>query len=437
MNEYRVLAKVPSNADHSVSDSTNLQDRLDRETTPSQLLTIVCKDRNGNQAERRIRLHLLDINDNPPRFLNNSYFNFSIPENREPTGSQQVWLGRVQAVDADLGENARITYHLAAEPNTHQVEAYTTINLQQIFRIQPDTGDIYAQVSLDRENAPDSGIYSMSIHAVDHGKPQQLTGTAKVDVTVLDVNDWPPEFSRDIYTFEVPEDIALREIIGTVEAVDRDATADGSTITYHLNIPRGGVAQRSFKNESLERVRRDSQIQQQQPLFMPHLEPSKLRDDRPVAFFSIDSRTGDIRVIRKLDRETNGYYTFEILAVDAPLSGISATTQSPGVRRNFKGTDDVFTATATVIITLTDVNDNAPEFLYPNSSILLHMAPGETLGHKILTVQAVDADYGENARISYSIRSEIPIPQDGPGTGTFAIDETSGLIFLTRQVFTI
>lgn len=438
ISEYRVLAKVPSGGDQSTGEASSLQDRLDRETTPSQLLTIICEDRNGNHAEIRIRLHLLDINDNPPRFLNDSYFNFSLAENREPVGNQQVWLGRVQAVDPDLGENARISYHLAPDQSAH-LDGQFGSSPQQLFRVQPDTGDIYAQVSLDRENAPENGVYSFNVLAMDHGKPQQLTGTARVDVTVLDVNDWPPEFTRDIYTFEVPEDLELREVVGVVEAVDRDATAGANSITYHLNPPRAGLVQRSLKNETVERRKRDSMMQQQQqPLFMPHLEPSKVRDERPLSYFSIDSRTGEIRVIRKLDRESNGYFTFEVLAIDSLLAGSSAQSILPSqpsqpTRRGFKG-GEVFTATATVVVTLTDVNDNAPEFRYPNTSILLHMAPGETLGHKILTVQAVDADYGENARISYSIRSEIPIPQDGPGTGNFAIDETSGLIFLTRPI---
>ncbi|VDK36728.1 unnamed protein product [Taenia asiatica] len=435
ISEYRVLAKVPSGGDQSTREASSLQDRLDRETTPSQLLTIICEDRNGNHAEVRIRLHLLDINDNPPQFLNDSYFNFSLAENREPVGNQQVWLGRVQAVDPDLGENARILYHLAPDQNTH-LDGQFGSSPQQLFRVQPDTGDIYAQVSLDRENAPENGVYSFNVLAIDNGKPRQLTGTARVDVIVLDVNDWPPEFTRDIYTFEVPEDLELREVVGVVEAVDRDATAGANSITYHLNPPRAGLVQRSLKNDTMERRKRDYMLQQQQPLFMPHLEPSKVRDERPLSYFSIDSRSGEIRVIRKLDRESNGYFTFEVLAIDSPLAGSSAQSMSPSqpsqsTRRGFKG-GEVFTATATVVVTLTDVNDNAPEFRYPNTSILLHMAPGETLGHKILTVQAVDADYGENARISYSIRSEIPIPQDGPGTGNFAIDETSGLIFLTR-----
>uniref|UniRef100_A0A5K3F137 Protocadherin-1 n=1 Tax=Mesocestoides corti TaxID=53468 RepID=A0A5K3F137_MESCO len=438
VSEYRILAKVPASAALVDQHNSNLQGYLDRETTPSQLLTVTCMDRAGNEAKRQIRVHLLDVNDNAPRFVNNSHFNFSVAENREPMGSQQIWLGRVHAVDPDVGENARVSYHLASDQH-HDIRF--SASHQQLFRVDADTGDVYAQVSLDRENAPDNGVYTMFVLAVDHGTSKQLTGTARVDVSVLDVNDWAPEFTRDIYTFVVSEDVELREVIGTVEAVDKDATAGPNTITYHLNIPRPGLVKRSLKNDTTARVKRDTlshQQQQQQPLFMPHLEPSKMRDDRPLSYFSIDSRTGEIHVIRKLDREANGYFTFEVLAIDSPLAESSLTPppppspQQPPSRRGARG--ETFTATATVVVTLTDVNDNAPEFRYPTTSILLHMALGETLGHKILTVQAMDRDDGENARISYSIRSEIPVPPDGPGTGNFAIDETSGLVFLTRPV---
>ncbi|VDL90794.1 unnamed protein product [Schistocephalus solidus] len=504
VTEYRILAKVPSGPQSSRA-AADLQGLLDRETTPSQLITITCTDSAGNQAERKIRLHLLDINDNPPRFLNDGHFSFSVVENVQPTGGQHIWLGRVVAVDPDLGENAKISYRLAVELSNEKHPQ--TSDIHNLFFIKEDTGDMYAQMSLDRENAPENGIYTMTVLAVDHGRSTTLTGTAKVEVVVLDVNDWAPEFTRDIYTFTVPEDAPLREVIGVVEAIDRDATAISSSITYHMNTPKitrsygslegnSQVSKRSpsvsapsptsfspspmpqnnstkrsvptkvTANETadpevLQRQPRQSgprlskigqqsrsgspyTLQSGQPIFMPHLEPSKLAAQLPLSYFSVDSRTGEIRIIRKLDRETNAYFTFEVIATDSPptdsaaaaaMASSSSAVDSARQRTAAGGVgSETFTATATVAVTITDANDNAPEFRYPNTSILLHMAPDETLGHKILTVHAVDRDEGENARISYSIRSEIPIPPDGPGSGCFAIDEASGLLFLTRPI---
>ncbi|BHF65636.1 hypothetical protein SprV_0200864900 [Sparganum proliferum] len=513
VTDYRILPKVPSGLQSSRAGA-DMQGFLDRETTPSQVITITCTDSAGNQADRKIRLHLLDINDNPPRFLNDGRFSFSVAENVQPIGGQHIWLGRVVAVDPDLGDNAKISYRLADELSNEKHPQRS--DAHSLFFIKEDTGDMYAQMSLDRENAPENGIYTMTVLAVDHGRSTQLTGTAKVEVVVLDVNDWAPEFTRDIYTFTVPEDAPLREVIGVVEAIDRDATALSSSITYHMNAPKitrpygsleanSQVSKRSLNasvpsssttstvthanstrrsesarlaanktedHEVLQRQPRQlgqglSKREQQsrgglsyahqsgQPIFLPHLEPSKLAAQLPLSYFSVDSRTGEIRIIRKLDRETNAYFTFEVIATDSPPAD-SGTSNSAGSsissaelmtppadsarqRTAFMiaagaASSEIFTATATVAITITDANDNAPEFRYPNTSILLHMAPDETLGHKILTVQAVDRDEGENARISYSIRSEIPIPPDGPGTGCFAIDEASGLIFLTRPI---
>ncbi|VEL24637.1 unnamed protein product [Protopolystoma xenopodis] len=94
-------------------------------------------------------------------------------------------------------------------------------------------------------------------------------------------------------------------------------------------------------------------------------------------------------------------------------------------------------ATATVLISLTDVNDNAPVFRQPNASAapaVIRVSQRETVGQQLMRVEAWDLDEGENARLTYRIRVEVPTPPDGPGMGLFAIDETSGAIFLARWV---
>jgi len=60
------------------------------------------------------------------------------------------------------------------------------------------------------------------------------SATATVRVTVADVNDNNPSFSRNIYTFEVPENEA-DHLVGTVSATDADG--DAVIIKYSFEYP--------------------------------------------------------------------------------------------------------------------------------------------------------------------------------------------------------
>jgi len=72
------------------------------------------------------------------------------------------------------------------------------------FRIDPESGDLTATKKLDRERRSE---YSLLVRA-DDGK--QSTDM-RLNITVKDVNDHTPKFSRDTYSFDIPEDTAPGE----------------------------------------------------------------------------------------------------------------------------------------------------------------------------------------------------------------------------------
>ena len=83
----------------------------------------------------------------------------------------------VTATDADEGEeDKRVTYNI---DNFSQTK----------FKIEELTGLITLKKSLDFELKKD---YQITVTASDHGDPQ-LSTTTTVNVTVIDVNDTPPE----------------------------------------------------------------------------------------------------------------------------------------------------------------------------------------------------------------------------------------------------
>lgn len=83
---------------------------------------------------------LIDENDNVPAFTKRIYY-IDIPEDRISQGSAEnaAPIGKVEAIDADDGENAAMKYSIIGG------------NKASVFSIDSETGEIYLQQNLDRE----------------------------------------------------------------------------------------------------------------------------------------------------------------------------------------------------------------------------------------------------------------------------------------------
>ena len=78
-----------------------------------------------------VTINVEDMNDNPPSFPTSAIL-ANVKENL-PIGSK---IRRIGAQDSDLGDNGRIEYSLKGTED---------------FKIDPDTGDLFTNVKLDRE----------------------------------------------------------------------------------------------------------------------------------------------------------------------------------------------------------------------------------------------------------------------------------------------
>lgn len=101
--------------------------------------------------------------------------------------------------------------------------------------------------------------------------------------------------------------------------------------------------------------------------------------------FAVDSESGIISVIRKLDRETLTKYQLVIQAEDA--GGLSNT--------------------AITNIKVTDFNDNSPEFDESTLPYLFSVDEGK-INAQVGFVQAYDMDEGINSEIVYSVPPNVP-----------------------------
>ncbi|XP_028982383.1 cadherin-related tumor suppressor [Diachasma alloeum] len=233
---------------------------------------------------------------------------------------------------------------------------FDTGNEQSWFVIDQDTGLVTTVATLDREI---QGSIELRVTARDGG-PNPRYASTHLRVTVLDENDEAPRFSQSIVEVTLSENTPPHSLVATLAAVDNDQGTNGS-IAYSLH-------------------------------------PSVLRDYPKT--FALDALTGQLTTKIPLDRETVGDYRVLVVARDQGTPPQSST--------------------ATVLLSLEDVNDNAPVF-YPRSYLMPipeDTAPGTAIGR----VTATDADARENARVRYTLESG--------GEGLFSVDERTGEITL-------
>ncbi|XP_041055633.1 protocadherin-16-like [Carcharodon carcharias] len=185
---------------------------MDREEQDHYQVTVYVKDSGTppNFATVTVSIRIEDENDNRPMFEKDVY-ELQVPENQE-----RVSLFTAKATDKDSGENGRLEYEIIeGDPNGH-------------FWIDQNTGILSTMSGLDRESI---SLYTLTILARDQGIPQHSC-TVSVSVTVLDINDNSPTFMEPSYTIDIPEDSAVGTVIQTVSAADGDEGSNGDVLYY-------------------------------------------------------------------------------------------------------------------------------------------------------------------------------------------------------------
>lgn len=110
---------------------------------------------------------------------------------------------------------------------------YTIISgADDSFRIDPESGDLIATKKLDRERR---SKYSLLVRADDGKQASDM----RLNITVKDVNDHSPRFSRATYSFDIPEDTAAGKsrLVGAIRPLV--AGCENSLLVSH-RLHRGG-----------------------------------------------------------------------------------------------------------------------------------------------------------------------------------------------------
>ncbi|XP_034267187.1 protocadherin-7 isoform X3 [Pantherophis guttatus] len=238
-----------------------------------------------------------------------------------------------------------------------------------LFTIDPDSGDVRVQAVLDREQRD---AYEFQVTARDKGLPS-LQGSALVVVRVADRNDNEPRFMQDVFTFYVKENLQPNSPVGMVTVMDAD---------------KGRNAQLTLA-------------------IQPGAQESGTGAVGDPGIFSIENDTGTIYSTVSFDRELQTTYTFRVKAVD--------------------GGEPALSATATVSLFVMDENDNAPAVTSPANTSISLLPPSSNPRYVVATVQALDADAGQNAELTYNLVGGNPFK-------LFEIDPSTGVVSLVAKL---
>jgi hypothetical protein len=320
-----------------------LKQAVDRENISEFNLLIKAHDYGKSMLStiKPLKIIIVDENDNQPEFVymnaNETFYRFSIVEAGIDSSVGWSYLGKIDCVDKDAGENGRIGYRLAEN--------------ETFFRVNETTGDVTVlQSKIDRET---HGSLEFKVICEDNSGGKKLKSESFIKVSVVDLNDNKPIFDQEKYTFNIDENLNVYTKITQFNAIDADeALTLNSKVSYRIS---------------------DSN------------------------YFSVNSETGELFLIKPLDYEHEKFYEFFIYANDL-------------------GTPMLESEKVAVRINILDVNDNAPVLQWPLDidlplvfnldQLYENYINYKNMKFELFQLSATDDDSNENGILKYTIEKQ-------------------------------
>ncbi|KAK2544703.1 protocadherin gamma-A10 [Columba livia] len=413
---------------------------LDREEAAFHELVLRASD--GGEPARtgtaRIRVAVLDANDNAPVFSQAEY-TVRVPED-VPVGSTLVM---VTATDADEGPNGHVKYSLKK----------ATDMTTEIFQVDGETGAISLVRSLDFE---EGDSYELEVQARDGGG---LFDAAKVTITVTDVNDNVPKISIRSALNEISEDAPSGTVVALLHVQDRDSGPNGEvrcsiakSLPFRLEKSFDNyyrvVTTRELDREQVSEYNvtvraadggspalwssavlwlRVLDVNDNAPVFAETRYSARVPENNAAGALVLRVRAWDAdwgqnaRVRYRLgEGRVRGAPLSSYVSVEAETGALYAlrSFDYEEVRevglwvRAEDGGAPALSSNVSVRLVIVDENDNAPQVLYPPAAPLaagaglagVELAPRSAEpGALVAKVVAVDADAGQNAWLSYEL----------------------------------
>ena len=445
---YKLSSEMDKFAIDATSGNITTKIVLDAEQTQRYFPEIKVTD-GAFTISTRVSIRIKDENDNAPFFLGES-LSFDFQEHQAPN----TVIGILKAFDKDV-----------SEPNNRFI--FSLKRPSDLFRLEADSGKLLALQTMSYVHTPEgpspSNRHSLDVIVSDLGSPVMSSETTIV-ITVTDANDHPPVFLEDSYFSAVPQNSAANDPVIQVKAEDTKDFGINAEKTYSIS---GGNGTRYFsvhqdtgviyvkssliglKSQDVYLIVKatDKGNPPQSSTVPVHLTVTDVNSHTPVfknivftkgfrenvnvgytidtlvatdddsglngqvqyfilsgnnhSLFSIGKSSGVLKVDKQLDFEKVSIHHLNITARDMGLL--------------FKETSEIYT------ISLVDVNDNPP--LFTKHVFDAYVPENSAIGTSFFTMEAHDADSGDNAIIHYSI-----VGSNAKIKTLFSIDQNSGIL---------
>lgn len=328
----------------------------------------------------------------------------------------------------------------------------------ELFNLNNNTGTITTKRSLDRESM---SSHLFTVVATSQGSSQ---ATCTLDINVVDMNDNAPRFEELEYEFTLKESDDVGQYVGQVTASDTDfgknaeihykfiskgstyidntfKISDDGVITLSEEVDRETKSSYTYLVEASDKGTPPQRSCAQVDITIEDVNDNAPRFSQTEYKVKISESTAMNTKIAKVsatdsDYAQNGHVTYSLIAGHhfsigrntgdiTVISDINFASNPNGFRflvRAQDGGRPPKSSTCSVVVSLIDVNDNAPHFL--SSTYSITVKEDLAVGTDIILVKAVDADSGDNAKLVYSFS---PSPINLP----FRINNTSGQIYLS------
>ncbi|KAK6110797.1 Cadherin domain family protein [Brugia pahangi] len=302
-------------------------------------------------------IHVMDINDNPPRFSSSIY-----TANVSANGTIDRPVIKIHATDNDTGKNAQISYHLVSisdgaynnfwyDSKAHQLNAVGNLK----------AGERYEVILRATDGGGLSNQALIIVYAVPDNFPK---------VTTLDQKK--ESFGRNQIAGLPNFLVAKSPITSTSESIDSSEMIQTYVIEISEAIPPYSIIITLGDNSTKEQVY--------------HTITGGNEDNK----FAVRNEIGTLITVKSFDREETSLYTLEI------------ETRSLKLNQHLHWT--------IVQVVIADINDNAPIFTDPqpvrlrvNKSGVVNFAPNTYLGQ----VNVEDPDDGDNGHVGLRIASPM------------------------------